>query len=71
MKAWHVVHRNILPLPELSEWTLPRCILHLVQAPVGSSATGAGHYWLMVLLMAIAVGNKKKSSKRAEVGAFG
>ena len=22
MKAWHEAHRNILPLPELSEWTL-------------------------------------------------
>ena len=22
MKAWHAAHRNILPLPELSEWTM-------------------------------------------------
>ena len=22
VKAWHAAHRNILPLPELSEWTL-------------------------------------------------
>ena len=24
VKAWHAAHRNILPLPELSEWILPK-----------------------------------------------
>ena len=26
VKAWHAAHRNILPLPELSEWTIPHKI---------------------------------------------
>ena len=28
MKACHAAHRNILPLPELSEWTLSRVLMY-------------------------------------------
>ena len=43
----------------------------LVQAPVGSSATGRRNYRHIIFLMAIGVGNKKKLGKRAGVRLFG
>ena len=43
----------------------------VVQASVGSSATGRRNYRHMVFLIDIGVGNQKKLGKRAGVGAFG
>ena len=45
-------------------------LVKIVQAPVGSSATGRGNY-RHVFFMSIGAGNKKKLGKRAGVGAFG
>ena len=36
VEAWHAAHRNILPLPELSEWTL---LANLYYKDIGSTQT--------------------------------